>query len=734
MQKTIFITGASAGLGKANARLFQSKGWKVIATMRNPEKETELTKLDNVSVLPLDITDVAQISSTVDKALALGDVDVVFNNAGYALSGALEALSDDKIVRQIDTNLLGAIRVTQAFIPYFRQRKAGLFITTTSIGGIYTFPLSSLYHATKWALEGWSESMSFELAAFNIGIKTIAPGGIITDFMDRSLDALRGFYGTIGGTKNGFSWNAFGTYKGAQDYRNKYDGYVFNSKFYNKNFGGMAGYSGNWGYSRLTVSNFDQHIGMTEGDRDSATGQFVKVLPGGNEGIADDNDFKRISMEIPYQRIRHFKIASTNKFRMGSHSVDLVLGYQHNQRQEFGDIDAPSTPGLWFNLQTVNYALSWHLPQTKNFKTTIGVNGMYQTNQNKAAEVLIPDYNLFDIGGFVFTQYTKNKLTVSGGIRYDTRHDDGKSMEVGGTEKFSSFTRNFSNISGSAGLSYEVSKNLALKANIARGFRAPNFAELASNGAHEGTNRYEIGDNSLKSEVSLQGDAGMELTTEHVALDASVFYNRINNFIFYERVPNSTGGDSTITDPESGDELNLYRFAQQTASLYGAELSLDIHPHPLDWLHFKNTFSYTRGKFAQALDGSDNIPFVPAARLITSLGGDFLHKGNVVRNLHVGIESDYNFAQNNAFTGYNTETATPSYWLVGVNVTADFVSKGRTLFTLSVTGNNLGDIAYQNHLSRFKYLAVNNVTGRQGVFAMGRNFGFKINVPLNFNW
>lgn len=189
MQKTIFITGASAGLGKATARLFQSKGWKVIATMRNPEKETELTKLDNVSVLPLDITNVAQISSTVDKALALGDVDVIFNNAGYALSGALEALSDDKIVRQIDTNLLGAIRVTQAFIPYFRQRKAGLFITTTSIGGIYTFPLSSLYDATKWALEGWSESMSFELAAFNIGIKTIAPGGIITDFMDRSLDA-----------------------------------------------------------------------------------------------------------------------------------------------------------------------------------------------------------------------------------------------------------------------------------------------------------------------------------------------------------------------------------------------------------------------------------------------------------------------------------------------------------------------------------------------------------------
>ncbi|MFN8335448.1 MAG: SDR family oxidoreductase [Cyclobacteriaceae bacterium] len=189
MQKTIFITGASAGLGKATAKLFQSKGWKVVATMRNPEKETELTKLNHVTVLPLDVTDLAQIKSTVERTITLGGTDVVFNNAGYALTGALESISDDKMVRQINTNLLGTLRVTQAFIPYFRQRRNGLFIATTSIGGIYTFPLNSLYHATKWALEGWSESMSFELAAFNIGIKTIAPGGIITDFMDRSLDA-----------------------------------------------------------------------------------------------------------------------------------------------------------------------------------------------------------------------------------------------------------------------------------------------------------------------------------------------------------------------------------------------------------------------------------------------------------------------------------------------------------------------------------------------------------------
>lgn len=188
MQKTIFITGASAGLGKATVKLFQSKGWNVIATMRNPENETELTKLENVTVLKLDVTNLEQIKETVTKAISLHNIDVVFNNAGYGLMGALEGISDEKIVKQINTNLLSVLRVTQAFIPYFRENKGGLFITTTSIGGLWSFPISSVYHATKFALEGWSESMSFELSQFGIGIKTVAPGGILTDFAGRSLD------------------------------------------------------------------------------------------------------------------------------------------------------------------------------------------------------------------------------------------------------------------------------------------------------------------------------------------------------------------------------------------------------------------------------------------------------------------------------------------------------------------------------------------------------------------
>ncbi|MFT3934568.1 MAG: SDR family oxidoreductase [Chitinophagaceae bacterium] len=187
--KTIFITGASTGLGKATAQLFHEKGWKVIATMRQPEKDTSLSALKNVTLLPLDVTNAAQVTQTCQQAISMGEIDVVFNNAGYGLVGPMEAATDEQISRQINTNLMGVLRVTKEFIPYFREKKKGLFITTTSMGGLFSFPFGSIYHATKFALEGWTESMAYELSLFNIGIKTVAPGGITTDFIGRSIES-----------------------------------------------------------------------------------------------------------------------------------------------------------------------------------------------------------------------------------------------------------------------------------------------------------------------------------------------------------------------------------------------------------------------------------------------------------------------------------------------------------------------------------------------------------------
>ena len=189
--KTLFITGSSSGLGRATARVFSSKGWNVIATMRAPEKEAELGKLPGVVLLGLDITDKRQIEAAAARAVGMGEVDVVFNNAGYGLAGPLEGTTDEQILRIVDTNLLGTIRTTKAFIPHFRKKRSGLFINTTSIGGLVAVPFNSLYHATKWALEGWGESMAFELNQLGIGMKTVSPGGMKTDFFTRSFDVGR---------------------------------------------------------------------------------------------------------------------------------------------------------------------------------------------------------------------------------------------------------------------------------------------------------------------------------------------------------------------------------------------------------------------------------------------------------------------------------------------------------------------------------------------------------------
>jgi NAD(P)-dependent dehydrogenase (short-subunit alcohol dehydrogenase family) len=167
------------------------KGWQVIATMRNPNTEKELTRIPSVTLMTQDITDPQQIHSVAEQVAASGGVDVVFNNAGYGLAGPLEGLSDEQVLRMVNTNMLGVIRTTKAFIPHFREKRAGLFINTTSIGGLMTVPFNSIYHATKWALEGWSESMAFELNQFGIGMKVIEPGGMKTDFFSRSLDTGR---------------------------------------------------------------------------------------------------------------------------------------------------------------------------------------------------------------------------------------------------------------------------------------------------------------------------------------------------------------------------------------------------------------------------------------------------------------------------------------------------------------------------------------------------------------
>ncbi len=189
MSNTIFITGASSGIGKETAVFFQQKGWNVVATMRNPANDNELKKLENVLVTALDVTDVSSIETAVNEAIEkFGSIDVLLNNAGYGAYGPLEAFPRENIVKQFNTNVIGLLDVTRAVLPNMRKNQSGTIINVSSMGGKMTFPLGSLYHGTKFAVEGISEALSFELTSLGIRIKLVEPGAINTDFGGRSFD------------------------------------------------------------------------------------------------------------------------------------------------------------------------------------------------------------------------------------------------------------------------------------------------------------------------------------------------------------------------------------------------------------------------------------------------------------------------------------------------------------------------------------------------------------------
>ncbi len=539
-----------------------------------------------------------------------------------------------------------------------------------------------------------------------------------------------GLNASLSGNQNGFNWNAYGSYKSARDYRNSFDGRVLNSRFNEKNFGGYAGINKSWGYTHLIFSSFNQEVGLVEGERDSATGSFLAFGGSPLERIATASDYESREPMVPFQNVRHYKIVSDNSFRAGNSRFKLNLGFQNNLRKELGNPEDPSEAELFFDLRTTNYNLQWRLPENNNWETAIGLSGMFQDNQNKGEEAIIPNYGLFDAGLFFFAQKMYQKLTISGGVRYDNRSIDAEGMMEGSDIKFSAFERSYSNVSASAGLSYHPSNNLNFKFNMARGFRSPTLSELASNGAHEGTNRYEYGRLDLESERSLQADLGVDVDYDHISFSLSAFTNRMKDFIFYRRLENISGGDSLVI--LDGEELEAFQYSQQNARLSGLEFNMDLHPHPFDWLHFENTISFVRGKFDEAIDGSNNLPMIPATRWISELRGDFPKAGKSLRNFYIKVEIDNSFDQEKPFTGYNTETMTRGYTLLNAGLGTDVTRKDATIFSIHFAAVNITDEAYQNHLSRLKYAAVNNVTGRQGVFNTGRNFSIKLNIPLSF--
>ncbi len=571
-------------------------------------------------------------------------------------------------------------------------------------------------------------------------------GNILANY--QSNNGLFGESFNLAGNQKGIFWDVRYTNKMAHDYQNKYDGYVANSSYSESDAKGTIGINGGWGYSSITVSSFDLKMGIIEGARDSATGKFTKHNQGADQtdsiAIAPSSDFKKYNnFPVIHQHIQHYKAVWDNSLAVGKGRLNLRLGFQQNQRQEANDLTQGDYYNNYFFLRTFNYDFRYIFPEKNHFEMSVGVNGMKQNSQNLGTAFVIPEYSIFDIGGFAIAKKSFKKLAISGGLRYDVRMLHGKNLWVDSAGKslsgpgdnaiadFTAYTSNFSGLSGSFGATYDITKLFYAKLNISRGYRAPTAAESGANGLHDGTPFYEIGDHKLKAESSMQYDLSLGINSKDVWFEVTGFVNNINNYIFAEKLQSALGGDSIRNDPALALTPGpVFKYVQGNAILSGGEVVLNIRPHTLKWLNFDNSFSFVSAIQKNQPDSTKYLPYTPPPKYRTEL--KFIYnKSKVLKNAYIKVGVDYFFEQNKIFYAYGNETVTPAYLLLNAGMGGNISSKGNTLFSFYIYGSNLGDISYQSNMSRLKYTDVNNVTGRTGVYNMGRNISFKIVIPIN---
>lgn len=541
------------------------------------------------------------------------------------------------------------------------------------------------------------------------------------------------------GNLKGLQWRGRITNKLAGNYQNAYDGKVLNSGFKEHDGNLFVGINKNWGHSHLTLSSFNQTLNLPEGERDSL-GNFTYVNANGDDVTASPINYSGYKIGFPHQQITHLRLSLSNYFILKKGTINADFGFQNNKRKEFGDPTHPSEMALFFDLNTINYNLRYNVSKINGWETSFGLSGMQQSNTNKGLEFLIPNYQLFDAGAFVLTQKTIKKLTIAGGLRFDNRWLHADALYLDSLEqpvlnpgpdaepKFISFTKNYNGFSGSIGTSYKLNKHNSIKVNVSQGFRAPNIAELASNGRHEGTFKYEVGTMNLKPELSRQFDLAYFLNAEHLTFELTPFLNTISNYIYTEKMQSVNGGDSI---PDPNDPAPAFKFSSGNARLLGGEVYFDVHPHPLDWLHIENSFSYVQAVQLNQPDSSKYLPFIPAPKYRGEIKAQFPKLGRRISNAYAQIGVDHYFAQQKIFSANGTETATPQYTLlsagIGLNIKA---FERKNFITLYLSGENLGNVAYQSHLSRLKYAPENTLTGRYGIYNMGRNISLM--VLLNF--
>ncbi|PHS67921.1 MAG: TonB-dependent receptor [Flavobacterium sp.] len=404
-------------------------------------------------------------------------------------------------------------------------------------------------------------------------------------------------------------------------------------------------------------------------------------------------------MELPYQKIDNHILSFDNKIFLTNSSLDITLSYLFNDRNEFED--DLFTPALRLRLSTFGYNVKYNLPEFKDFETIVGVQGIYQSNTNLGEELLIPDATKNDFGVMTTTHYHIGDVGLQGGVRFDTRTITTEAAGTLGEQDYiAPIDKSFSSFNAAIGAKFDILKYILTRINFASGFRAPNIAELASNGIHEGTNRYEIGNANLNNEQNFQADVALEFNNDHIEVFANGFYNHINDYIFIE--PTN----------EIIENNQVYRYSQNNAYLYGGEFGFHFHPHPLDWLHINSSFETVTGK----LTNGDYLPLQPANSLSNTVKID-LNDFGFLKKSFFSTTYKNTFNQNNIS---EFETLTQGYNILNMAIGTQ-ITLTNFKAIIGIQATNLTDEVYISHLSRLKVDGIENI---------GRSINFSLLLQL----
>jgi iron complex outermembrane receptor protein len=716
----------------------------------------------------------------------LSDVVITGVNRATSLRKSpvpIAVLSKKTMDQNVNTNLIEAI---VKGVPGVTAVTTGPNVSKPFIRGLGYNRVLTLYDGLRQEGQQWGDEHGIEVDEYGIVRAEVVKGpasltygsdalaGVINmipytpNFEDGKLkgdfttnfQSNNGMFGSSLGLayiKNDWKYTLRATGKATHNYYNKVDGYVYGTAFREYNLSASARVDKDWGYSKTAITYYDNLMEIPDGSRDSTTRSFTRqIFDDGddikNRPIVSSDGLKTYTINPLHQHIQHFRFYNASQFKFANSDLNILVGGQQSVRREYNHPTIPDQAGLYVVLNTLNYDIKYNLPDFGGIESTLGINGMYQTNRSKdATDFPIPDYDLFDIGTFYFAKKSFGKLDISGGVRLDRRNINWSDFYVGtnvltgfgqksdvndasANLQFPSFNKNYYGFSGSLGLTYNLSDKFLIKANLARGYRAPNITEIGSNGLDPGAHIVYLGNRTFKPEFNLQQDIGIIAYLKDVDISMELFNNNIQNYIYQSRLTDDNGNAVVIVPG------NLtYQYQQSKARLYGAELAINIHPSTLKWFAFNNSVAYVVGlnKNETLLNlhgkAAKYLPFIPPLQIRSEIKLTAQKNIGFLDKPYFKIDAAIFTEQNKFYALDDTETFTKGYTLINAGIGSSIKAKsGRTVLDIFIQADNVFNIAYQSHLNRLKYFEYyeSSPNGRSGIYNMGRNMSIKVIVPF----